>query len=82
MKNLDTKKILIVMIGLPIVLALIIGGGAAILKGLGMIGKALFPNIWVALGYVYVGFIAFFIGYKKNDNANNAPRESTEAEEH
>ena len=73
MKKLDTKKVLIVMIGLPILLAIVIGGGAAILKGLATIAKAIFPNFWVVIAYIYVAGIAFFVGYKKSEKNAETP---------
>ena len=64
MKNSKINKLLLVAIATPIVVALFIGGGAAIMTGIAKIAEVLFPNIWVALGYAYSALIFFLIGAK------------------
>lgn len=66
MKKLDIDKILLILIAVPIVLALLVGGGTALIKGIIMIAKAVIPNIWTLFAYVYVAIIAYMIGKKSN----------------
>ena len=63
-KVMTTDRILILIIAIPIIAAILIGGGAAIWQGIVAIAKPLFPNVWVAVGYLYIGVLGFFIGRK------------------
>lgn len=65
MKSKTLNRLLIVAIAAPIVVALVVGGGAAIWHGIVTIVKTLIPNGWTLLGYAYVAFIGFLIGQKK-----------------
>lgn len=55
-------KILYIAIGLPIVIALIVAGGPAIINGIKAIMGVIAPNIWVILIYAYIALIAYLIG--------------------
>ena len=61
-KRVRERRILTIAIGLPIVIALLIGGGPAIWKGIVTIFKVIVPNIWVVVVYLYVSIVAFCIG--------------------
>ncbi len=65
-KNRKTRedRILLIVIVLPIAIALLVGGGAAIWNGIVTIAKVIAPNVWVVMVYVYVAIIAFLIGRK------------------
>lgn len=50
-----------IIIGVPIIVLLIAGGGAVLWNGLKVVSKAMLPNIAVILGYIYFGYIGFVI---------------------
>ncbi len=56
------KRILIIVILAPIIIALIIAGVPVIWKGLVSVFKVIIPNIWVFVLYLYIAFVAFMIG--------------------
>ena len=64
MKNSKINKLLLVAVATPIVVALVIGGGATMMTGFVKIAEVLFPNIWVACGYAYSALIFFLLGAK------------------
>ena len=55
-------RILYIAIGLPIVIALIVAGGPAIINGIKAVIGFIAPNVWVVLVYVYIAVIAYLIG--------------------
>ena len=73
MSSKKINKILIIAIAAPIVVALLVVGGPALWQGIVTVGKAIVPNIWTLLAYIYIAFIAFMFGLKKGkkekDNA-------------
>lgn len=61
-KEHNEKRMLVLAILAPIVIALIITGVPVIWKGLLSVFKVIFPNIWVFVVYLYIAIIAFLIG--------------------
>lgn len=61
-KERSEKRMLILAILAPIVIALIITGVPVIWKGLVSVFEVIFPNIWVFVVYLYIAVIAFLVG--------------------
>ena len=61
MRKVD-KTILLIVIAIPLVIALIVGGGSVLVNGLITIVKTVVPNAWTLIAYAYVAIIAYLIG--------------------
>ncbi|NLC87621.1 MAG: hypothetical protein GX682_02440 [Clostridiaceae bacterium] len=53
---------LIIAVVAPIAIAILIGGGPAIWKGITQIFKVIIPNFWVIVAYIYIALVGFLIG--------------------
>lgn len=65
-RRMDNDAVLLLaVIGIPLMLIILIAGGAAIWNGIVKIFKVIVPNGWVILMYIYIGFICFIFGRRK-----------------
>ena len=65
MKKLNINRIILLAIAAPIVVALLVAGGPTIWNVIVTVVKALVPNVWTVVAYIYFLFIGFLLGLKK-----------------